>query len=466
MAESDVSEANRVRFIGLLLLGLLVPACSKSAEVPAVSLPAEGEIADADLERLILVHAQAAQAAPNDAARRATLGLVYEANQVWTLAARSFESAIALDSQQPSYALHAAIAMLRCGRSSEADALIRETVARFPDFAPARYRLGISLLDEGQAAEALAEFEACRRLAPWFAETRVAEGEALERLGRYAEALQRVEDSMRERPGSQRAHFVRGLALQGLGQTEAAEAELTAGQGAERSYLPDEFGNQLTGYIVDTRILLGAVEDLRSKGWEAEVWRMLETAHERKPNDPLILNALALAERRRKNAVRASELLERAVTLDPDTIEFRINAALAFLDRGLGAEAMAQAERAVQLDPENVRAQVVLGLSFSTLGEKLEAVRVLENARRLDPTSYMVLLSLAEVQVDLKRYDLALPLAQELVRTSPDKYWPRHFLCLSQLRMGLLEEARENLDALRTGFPGDPRLEDLELEFR
>jgi predicted Zn-dependent protease len=94
--------------------------------------------------------------------------------------------------------------------------------------------------------------------------------------------------------------------------------------------------------------------------------------------------------------------------------------------------------------------------------ERGGALELLERAYQLEPESYMASVSLAELQIELARFEEARTVLERLVEREPQRYWPRHFLCIANLRLGLTQEARAGLEGLRAGFPQDPRLADLE----
>lgn len=446
---------------------LLLAACDSAADiaVPPVTAPDPGVIADASLQGAIEDVVGRALAAPVDDRLRAELGVLYEANQIWTLAAEAYQNAYLLNSNRADYANHAVATLRRAGRALEADDILLEAASHFSDNASLRDRLGEWKLLEGDAEGALEDFRAVSQLAPWFVAGPVAEAEALIALERFAEALKRAEDTLAERPGSRRAHYVRGLALRGLGRLPEAEAALTLGEGALRSYVPDELSERVRFAIYDSRILLRAVEDLRAKGEEGEITRMLEQGVERSPDVAVLWNALGSSLRRQNQAERAAKCFDRAIELDSSAVEFRTNAALASLTLGRNEDARAMAESGVALDDDNLAARVVLARCYMADGNRAAALPLLERSYAQDSTSYMAAISLGEVCYETGQLERARELLEKLHARSPEKYWPTHFLCLSRLKLGLVEEARMLLEQIRKRFPEDSRIADLEAAF-
>ena len=73
-------NARETWLLAFLLTGL--GACSKETPAPVLTRPVAGQLVDVALQDLVASSLLDAEANPNDAAKRATLGLVYEANQV------------------------------------------------------------------------------------------------------------------------------------------------------------------------------------------------------------------------------------------------------------------------------------------------------------------------------------------------------------------------------------------------
>ena len=107
--------------------------------------------------------------------------------------------------------------------------LYRDTVAKRPNSAFARYNLGKALAESGAPAESIAHYEAALRLEPGWAHVHYNLGNALSDLGRFAEAVAHFQSAVRLKPDYAKAHYNLGNALIQLGQKPAAlEAYRTA----------------------------------------------------------------------------------------------------------------------------------------------------------------------------------------------------------------------------------------------
>ena len=102
--------------------------------------------------------------------------------------------------------------------------LYRDTVAKRPDNAFARYNLGKALAESGALAESLTHYEAALRLEPTWAHVHYNLGNALADLGRQAEAAAHFRNAVRLKPTYPRAYYNLGNALVAQGQKEEALA--------------------------------------------------------------------------------------------------------------------------------------------------------------------------------------------------------------------------------------------------
>lgn len=464
-------SSQRFLLIPALSLSLLF-SCAEETKTASVntSVPlaaaAEGELTQPALVALVEESLRAAKELPSDATRRATLGLVYEANRKWALGASAFQHAAELDPTAPEYPLHAAICLLSGGSAEAGSALLRDTASKHPDFAPARYRLGAMLVDDGDAEGALAEFKECELLANWFRNIRVVIAEAFIVDGRPGEALALIDEFLPGRTYDLYAHYVRGLALTAMNRDTEAETFLTMGKGSERSYLPDKLSDRLASYILDTADILRRADAFRSAGQDRRAQDMLNSALESQPDDPGLLNSLAMFERRAGNLAEALTMLERSAQFAPEMVDVWINLSLVRYDLGQHQAGLEAAEKACELAPTNSQAEYLRGRSLRSLGKFDEALKAFKGSLRLDDSSNQTRLSLAEAYIQLNQFAPAKSLLSNLVERNPNEYWARHYLSIAQLRLGFSAEAREGLEQLKSLYPEDSRLAQLEALFQ
>lgn len=103
-------------------------------------------------------------------------------------------------------------------------ALYRDTVAKRPNNAFARYNLGKALAESGAPREAIDQYQVALKLEPGWAHVSYNLGNALSDLGRVAEAAAQYQEAIRLNPAYVKAHYNLGNALVQLGQREGALA--------------------------------------------------------------------------------------------------------------------------------------------------------------------------------------------------------------------------------------------------
>ncbi len=157
------APARSVRGSAVLVLFVLA-GCGPSSREPVA--PGHRDDLDVRVRQLLDKHLAAARTSPGDARAHATLGLVYEANGLWSEALRSFANAVALDRTEPLWRYHQAIAHRQLGEFGPALELLRGAARQRSDSAAIQQRLGSVLLETGAFDEALEHFRLATELAP------------------------------------------------------------------------------------------------------------------------------------------------------------------------------------------------------------------------------------------------------------------------------------------------------------
>jgi adenylate cyclase len=141
---------------------------------------------------------------------------------------------------------------------------------------------------------------------------------------------------------------------------------------------------------------------------------------------------------------RATGLASRAVALDASSGLPHTTLALAHMTQGHLEQAVADARTAVALGPNS---DVCLGVQAATLsqaGDFLEALRSLDRAMRLNPRHPELYWLLAGfLQVETGRRDVGLDLIERVRETSPDMVPPRLALVYQYHRAGESARVRE-----------------------
>jgi len=143
---------------------------------------------------------------------------------------------------------------------------------------------------------------------------------------------------------------------------------------------------------------------------------------DRGPDEPRLLNLLAVTHLRQGQQQDAREWIQKALTQNPDFVPALINRAhLAILRREYAA-AENDLQKAINLDPLNLDGQLALGLLFRRTGRLTAARNALEKAVQLDPQNpfarYHLGILLAE---DFKDRNTALQLFYDVLQARDDE---------------------------------------------
>lgn len=258
--------------------------------------------------------------------------------------------------------------------------------------------------------------------------------EAYLRLGRGEEAWAQINPLLREHPENPWLHFVAGRALRQLGRFAEAEEHLLLAAAVK------EFAHQATGELVEV---------LASQGKYKEAAALLEKAV--KEGAPTLLGLVrsgALLLRAGEEA-KAIEVLDEALTRDPNLTDALILRAGVAFRQGKAEEAEQYYRKALATAPEDPDA--LMGLARLLL-----ELRRLEEARRLLATARDVLQRIPNLPVEVlervvqeqafaellgRAYSQALPFLQELAKKPLSRrgvaLWAEYFRGQKRFREGL-----------------------------
>ena len=425
---------------------------------PPVTAPKDIQRISLELRTLIERHVAATNGSPRDARQRATLGLVYEANEMWPEALRSFRNATELDPDEPMWPHHAAIAWLETGDLDGATSWLRDYAARFPTFTPLQDRLGAVLLEAGEIDEAQAAFEAIIAHAPKSAAGYVGYGDARLRAGDHEAAVVALEKAVRIDPTYKLARYLLGRAYRGVGRMEDAQREMTLGMVAGRNYLTDGWSRHLSKYKTGIGALQERSADFLKAGQPAQAAEILERILVEQPDNADAAVNLGIAYLDMNRLEDAEQVLLKAERLDATRFETYINLAACLLRQKRLSGALQYIDRAVELSPTAAQAHMTRGLILMQQRENELALEALTTAAGLDARNPKVVQELANVCGRLGRLPEALAHYRALAKLMPTR-WEPHFGAARTLQgMGRSDEA---LVAANQGLvlaPREPRL--------
>jgi len=278
-------------------------------------------------------------------------------------------SAVAMKSSEgaASPAFQRALALVRAGRSAEAEALLRETVIREPDSADAWFLLGSTLASRAEAVEAEAALRRAVSLRPDFQPAWRSLGVLLLKAGRPDEALQ----------------------------------------------LAPRLGAQAPDLLNDTGLaLFGA-------GRYAEAEKACRRALAAKPDHLEALNNLGNALVKLGRAAEAIAGYRRVIAAAPNRADVHANFAFALRQLGRLDEALEEYRRSLAIDPRYLDALNHGGFVLQEMGRWDEAAALYRRALEVDPYSSYALYNLS--LVSFFRFDFATgwPLYEARLRTDP-----------------------------------------------
>ena len=445
--------------VGLVFLAILGRVWYVEFGVPIPPLPVPGNLdsLEPQLRAYITEKIAWAQAAPRQAFRHSTVGMVYAANDLWSEALAAFTNAIRLNPREPLAHLYAAVACQEMGNTDEARRRLWDLTTRFPRFAPGYYRLGDTLARAGEYDQAAVAFQHLIELAPLEWRGFAGLGDCLTRQGHLAEAVKRLEKAVRLDPQARLAHHLLGQAYRRLGRAEEAKRELRLGLDAPHYPMPDAWSVLAPQHMKLIQDQLEMAREYTEAGQPTQAVVILTRALAFRPTNLSLLNNLGIALQRSNQPQQARNVFLKALKVDPRYVPAWVGLSASCLALDRKQEALDYANRAIELspnqtyphiakanallamerdeetvveleaalrgDPRNAQLHVELGdVLLRNLTRPLEALDHYRKARELDPTLTAALLRLADLALDLGQTNeakIALEEARALTSNAP-----------------------------------------------
>lgn len=149
----------------------------------------------------------------------------------------------------------------------------------------------------------------------------------------------------------------------------------------------------------------------------------------------------------------ALQAVQAALIVNPALVPARVF--LGQLQLGLEAfeAAAAEAELALATDPSSLEAFALLAAARERLGDRAGSEAAQAQARALNPLDPGLDLALADAAQNSRRYPEAVALARAAVALDPEAWEARGLLGINLLRLGIMDEGRNELER---AFAGDP----------
>jgi tetratricopeptide (TPR) repeat protein len=352
------------------------------------------------------------------------------------------EQALALDATLLPACVALRDLLARTGDYPAAVNLAQRAVALAPTDAVHHTRLGELLLEAGNLAQAEQALHHALHLIAGFDGTeehnqRIAHIYASlsrARIGAsdWGQAIAYARACVDCAPGNSEYRALLADALEGAGDLAAAVAELESAAAAEPDRI--DWQQRLGHFLYRIGDYAGALNALRravAGSGAAEDY-----------------HALGMCLRALDNLPAATEALEQALRLRPDSAAWRVELALVHLERGWHGEALAELNQAIATAPDRpdvrrarARVLIAIGQIDSARADLVEALR--RNPR--DAESYALL---AETLLDLGHTTQALDSARRAVALQPDRPQYRHVLARALRAGDRRAEAIEQLSSV------------------
>lgn len=451
-------------FLGLvpLSIGCARGATSGPAIPPALLTAVDG--VEPDVKDLVERQVALVRADPSSAKAHGSLGLVYEANELWVPAAASFGNAATLEPSQPLWNYHRSIALREAGNVEEADKLLRASAAALPDVPGVQHRLGSLLCDAGELDAAGQAFQRALAKAPDQPEILV--GLAFVDLGRedFAGARDLCLRALKRDSAYQQAHYALGLAFRGLGDSKNAYTAMTQGAAGKRRYLDDPLSAELRTYQVNTMSLVAEANRLGQAQRRDEALAIWARIAARNPGDKAILTNYGSALLAAGRTDEAIATLSRSLALDANEPVTHVNLCEAYVEAGKLDLALEHGDKAVALAPDSSRAHRARARALAARKSYPEAHAELTEAVRIDPKDPTSLTALGEICTLLGRPEEAVTWFRSALDLDPSNFPVRVNLAFLTLRTGDAEAARIQLKELQRMAPDHPRVKALAAE--
>ena len=171
----------------------------------------------------------------------------------------------------------------------------RQALQADPSFAPARYYLGLALLDAGERDEAIKELEQVVRSGAPVADAYLSLGSAYNDAGRTADAIETLSQGLRVDPAKSELHIALARAYRAKGLLDKADAQLTLGR-PKRAALSDSSDYPYQQVELDFQLERGMVK--LQRGQLAAAAEAFKKVLELEPNHEAATRELAEVNRR------------------------------------------------------------------------------------------------------------------------------------------------------------------------
>jgi tetratricopeptide (TPR) repeat protein len=368
-------------------------------------------------------------------------------------AVRLYTGAITADPSLYQAHYQRSIAYLATGKTAEAETDLRRVLQLAPEFARAHRALGQLLLDRGDTDEAKLQLARAVELEPSLPGVRVYYASALIKTGDPVRAAEQLRLAIQQGDSPAFSNALLGVAEERQGNIEAAmEAysraielnpdEPTAREGRARLLAErGELARAIEDYSIAYRnqptpqLAMHLAELYSRTGQPQAAIRIYRHLLIERPEDMSlrlsVIRLLLVLDEKEEAAREIGSLLRAHGT----NVELLVLAGDLY-SRDQPQESAGYYKRALELQPDDNEIRVQYAASLVRSRRFVEALPVLSDALRRDSANYQARANLATALFELKQYPRAAAEFLWLVRTKPDAAVAYYFLAISLDRMG------------------------------
>lgn len=445
-----------------VVIGLGVAAVAfairSAPAMPPVRITYDRERFDPEVTRLLDEAIRRYEQDPQDLEALTRLAILLKAHDLPAPAAECFERAARLRPEEPRWQyLHARMRQ-DIGQIDRAVAAYRAVLQQAPDYAPARYYLGLCLLELDRLDEAEQCFQRLLEARGYTWAGAFGLGVVRLRQGRPAEATTLLRRALDGGGEYYAVLYNLGLALRDLGErASAAEYLARARHAPEKPPLDDPWEPDWGAYNRSLSIQFHRAREASLRGEHERATSILQDLVRRHPDVPNTWKELGLAWLRAGRIDRAGEVLREAVQRFPSyAAAWDALARVRFAEHDLhGAEEAV--DRAIALDDRVADFYLSRAMLAKVRRDWARAEQALRRAAALDPRLAEVHASLAEVLIAQGRAEEAVEVARTAIRVNPEMPMGHFQYALANAILGHYEEAVRGFEEVLRLDPDDTK---------
>lgn len=405
---------------------------------------------------------------PGDAALRAQLAMIYDANGLPSLAQKAYEQAIALDDDNEKWWYH--LARARADRADLAGAVtaVEQAIKLDDEHGPAHWRRGFWLLDLGRIDQAQEAFQQADQTDPANPAAQVGLARVALNRKQYAEAAEMISLAIAGNKNPANLPYLKqllGSAQRHLGQGGAMRVALSQAQGLGPAW-PDAWHEEVLTFRTGYRAIIESADKLTAAGRADEAIIQLQQLLQRHPDDANALNYLADAHFARQQWDQGVSALQKALAANPAHFPSHLKLSSLYEAKGDLPTAMQHARQATQLNPGLGAAHLQVGRILMLGNQHAQAVEPLTTALKTGVSDPNVRIMLGRVHLKLSNWQEAARLFNQASHAAPQLAGAYAGLAHAKAELGAFNEAQMNLQLAQRINPNEPNLDRLAARLR